>query len=142
MSPVEAHREAAELRDKISELADAYYARNELLVADAVYDELMRRLEEIEREFPEVQSQDSPTQLVGGSADSTLFAPVVHLERLYSLDNVFTVDELTEWMAKTERDAASASDALTEAHMRMAGGHVQTRKEAEEAARLLGPDAH
>ena len=105
MSPVEAHREAAELRDKISELADAYYARNELLVADAVYDELMRRLEEIEREFPEVQSQDSPTQLIGGSADSTLFAPVVHLERLYSLDNVFTVDELTEWMAKTERDA-------------------------------------
>ena len=105
MSPVEAHRETAKLRDKISELADAYYARNELLVADAVYDELMRRLEEIEREFPEVQSQDSPTQLIGGSADSTLFAPVVHLERLYSLDNVFTVDELTEWMAKTERDA-------------------------------------
>lgn len=38
-------------------------------------------------------------------------------------------------MAKTERDAASASDALTEAHMKMAGGHIQTRKEAEEAAR-------
>ena len=105
LTPSDAHAQVADLRDRITELADAYYARNELLVADTAYDELMRRLEEIEREFPEVQSQDSPTQLVGGSADSTLFDPVVHLERLYSLDNVFSVEELREWMSKTERDA-------------------------------------
>ncbi len=115
LTPSDAHAQAAELRDRITELADAYYARNELLVADADYDELMRRLEEIEREFPEVQSQDSPTQLVGGSADSTLFDPVVHLERLYSLDNVFSVEELTEWMTKTERDADQQVQWLCEA---------------------------
>ncbi|MEY4319173.1 MAG: NAD-dependent ligase LigA [Actinomycetota bacterium] len=114
LTPSDAHAQAAELRDRITELADAYYARNELLVADADYDELMRRLEEIEREFPEVQSQDSPTQFVGGSADSTLFDPVVHRERLYSLDNVFTVEELTQWMAKTERDADQAVQWLCE----------------------------
>ncbi len=114
LTPSDAHAQAADLRDRITELADAYYARNELLVADAEYDELMRRLEEIEREFPEVQSQDSPTQLVGGSADSTLFDPVVHIERLYSLDNVFSVEELTEWMAKTERDADQSVQWLCE----------------------------
>lgn len=105
MSPAEAHREAAELRDRIGEYASAYYGRSQSLVSDAEYDALMSRLDSIEREFPEVQSQDSPTQRVGGGSDSNLFAPVVHLERLYSLDNVFAVDELTEWMAKTERDA-------------------------------------
>lgn len=105
MSPAEAHREASELRDRIAEYASAYYERSQPLVSDAEYDELMSRLDSIEREFPEVQSQDSPTQRVGGASDSNLFAPVVHLERLYSLDNVFTVDELTDWMAKTERDA-------------------------------------
>ncbi len=114
LTPSDAHAQAAELRDRITELADAYYARNELLVSDADYDELMRRLEEIEREFPEVQSQNSPTQFVGGSADSTLFDPVVHHERLYSLDNVFTVEELTQWMAKTERDADQAVQWLCE----------------------------
>jgi DNA ligase (NAD+) len=115
LTPSDAHAQAAELRDRIAELADAYYARNELLVADSEYDELIRRLDEIERAFPEVQSQDSPTQLVGGSADSTLFDPVVHLERLYSLDNVFSVEELTEWMAKTERDADQQVQWLCEA---------------------------
>lgn len=114
LTPSDAHAQAADLRDRITELADAYYARNELLVADVEYDELMRRLEEIEREFPEVQSQDSPTQLVAGSVDSTLFDPVVHLERLYSLDNVFSVEELTEWMAKTERDANQSVQWLCE----------------------------
>ncbi len=104
LTPDDAHRQAATLRDTIAELADAYYARNAALVADSDYDKLLGRLEEIEREFPEVQSQDSPTQRVGGSS-STLFDPVVHLERLYSLDNVFSIDELAEWMDKTERDS-------------------------------------
>lgn len=114
LTALEAHVEVASLRDRIAELADAYYARNEPLVSDADYDAMMRRLDEIEREFPEVQSQDSPTQRVGGRTDSTLFSPVVHRERLYSLDNVFTLDELTEWMTKTERDAARAIQWLCE----------------------------
>jgi DNA ligase (NAD+) len=105
MTPIEAHVEVAVLRDRLAELAEAYYARSESLVSDAEYDELMRRLDGIERAFPEVQSQDSPTQRVGGSVASQLFAPVVHRERLYSLDNVFSVEELAEWMAKTARDA-------------------------------------
>jgi DNA ligase (NAD+) len=114
LTSLEAHIEVSSLRDRIAELADAYYARNQPLVSDADYDELMRRLDALEREFPEVQSQDSPTQRVGGGLESNLFDPVVHRERLYSLDNVFTVDELTEWMAKTERDAGAVVQWLCE----------------------------
>jgi DNA ligase (NAD+) len=105
LTSAQAHAEATSLRDRIAELADAYYSKNTPLVADADYDVLMRRLEAIELEFPEVQSQDSPTQRVGGGVDSTLFAPVVHRERMYSLDNVFSAKELADWLAKTRRDA-------------------------------------
>jgi DNA ligase (NAD+) len=65
---------------------------------------MMRRLEELERLFPELQSQDSPTQSVGGGV-STLFAPVRHAERMLSLDNVFSRDEFLAWAARVERDA-------------------------------------
>ena len=99
-----ARGEAEALTARILELRDAYYERDESLVSDAEYDELMRRLEAIEREFPELAGQDSPTQSVGGRA-STLFAPVRHAERMLSLDNVFSIEEFEAWAAKTERDA-------------------------------------
>ncbi len=103
----EAHSEVAALRTEIQRLADAYYAADASLVSDAEYDALIRRLDELERAFPEVQSQDSPTQIVGGRAQTRLFDPVVHRERMYSLDNVFSRDELVAWLGKVERDAAT-----------------------------------
>lgn len=101
----QAHAEVQSLRERISELADSYYSRDTSLVSDAEYDALIRRLEALEREFPEVQSQDSPTQIVGGRAETRLFDPVVHRERMYSLDNVFSNDELTGWLTKSARDS-------------------------------------
>ncbi|KQV24578.1 NAD-dependent DNA ligase LigA [Yonghaparkia sp. Root332] len=100
-----ARAEVEALTTRILELRDAYYARDELLEDDATYDALVRRLELIEHAFPELQSQDSPTQTVGGRAETTLFAPVEHAERMLSLDNVFSAEEFTEWAAKVERDA-------------------------------------
>ena len=100
-----ARSEVEALTTRILELRDAYYARDELLEDDATYDALVRRLELIEHAFPELQSQDSPTQTVGGRAETTLFAPVEHAERMLSLDNVFSADEFAEWAAKVERDA-------------------------------------
>ncbi|MEO5921537.1 MAG: NAD-dependent DNA ligase LigA [Pseudolysinimonas sp.] len=97
--------EAEGLTTRILELRDAYYERDTTLVADEEYDRMIRRLEELERLFPELQSQDSPTQTVGGRADSTLFAPVRHAERMLSLDNVFSRDEFLAWAAKVERDS-------------------------------------
>ena len=105
--------EVADLTTRILELRDAYYERDEVLVSDEEYDGLMRRLEELERLFPELQGQDSPTQTVGGRAAS-LFDPVTHAERMLSLDNVFSLDDFAAWAAKVERDSGRAVDYLCE----------------------------
>lgn len=101
----EARAEVERLTTRILELRDAYYARDTVLEDDATYDAMVRRLELIEHAFPELQSQDSPTQTVGGQADASLFAPVEHAERMLSLDNVFSAEEFADWAAKVERDA-------------------------------------
>src|SRR6187551_2502441 len=89
--------EADALTTRIIELREAYYEREAAVASDEEYDLMIRRLEELERLFPELQSQDSPTQTVGGRADNTLFAPVRHAERMLSLDNVFSIEEFEEW---------------------------------------------
>jgi len=90
----------AELVDAINEHRSAYYQLNTSLISDADYDKLMRELEGLESKHPELITGDSPTQTVGGEASQT-FAPVEHLERMMSLDNVFTSDELDSWLEKT-----------------------------------------
>jgi DNA ligase (NAD+) len=109
-----AREEADGLTARILELRDAYYERDEVLESDEAYDRMIRRLEELERLFPELQSQDSPTQTVGGRAETTLFAPVTHAERMLSLDNVFSIDELLAWATKVERDSDRRVDYLCE----------------------------
>lgn len=99
----EAKVEWTELAERIQSYQAAYYERDESLVSDAEYDGLMQRLEEIERLFPELAGQDSPTRRVGGGV-SELFAPVVHAQRMYSLDNVFSIDEFRGWAEKVARD--------------------------------------
>ncbi|MGZ0067290.1 NAD-dependent DNA ligase LigA [Microbacterium arborescens] len=95
----EARAESRDLIERITAARDAYYGRDAEVVDDATYDAWMRRLDELERLHPELQSQDSPTQTVG-AAESTLFAPVTHAERMLSLDNVFSPEELTDWCVK------------------------------------------
>ncbi|MFS4506497.1 NAD-dependent DNA ligase LigA [Clavibacter sp. Sh2141] len=96
-----------ELRAEIERHRDEYYEGNASTVSDAEYDALVHELEALEEAHPELRSQDSPTQRVGGRAETTLFAPVTHAERMLSLDNVFSEEELAEWAAKVERDAGS-----------------------------------
>jgi DNA ligase (NAD+) len=109
-----ANAEAEALRARILELRDAYYERDEELESDEAYDAKMHRLEELERLFPELQSQDSPTQTVGGRAETTLFDPVTHAERMLSLDNVFSIDEFREWAARVDRATGRRVDWLCE----------------------------
>jgi DNA ligase (NAD+) len=89
----------AELVDEINKHRRAYYQQDSVLVSDAEYDALMRELEGLEAEHPELITGDSPTQSVGGAASST-FAPSPHLDRMWSLDNVFSREELAAWVAK------------------------------------------
>jgi DNA ligase (NAD+) len=109
----QARSRAAELTAAILDLQDAYYRRDSLLVSDAEYDELMRELEAIEWEYPELQGADSPTQAVGFGRGE-LFSPVVHAQRMFSLDNVFDDEEMALWASKI---TASFPQAL--------GGHAR-----------------
>ncbi|MBS1672399.1 MAG: NAD-dependent DNA ligase LigA [Actinobacteria bacterium] len=105
--------EAEELTNRIFEAKDAYYGRDTSLVDDFTYDGWMHRLEELERLHPELQGQDSPTQLVG-AAEATGLQTIEHAERMLSLDNVFSLDELREWAAKTRAAAGRDVAWLTE----------------------------
>ena len=85
-----------QLVDEINQHRAAYYQGNTVLISDADYDSKMQELEALEVQHPELVTGDSPTQTVGGSA-STTFSPVEHLDRMMSLDNVFSHDELRDW---------------------------------------------
>ncbi|MGW9628829.1 NAD-dependent DNA ligase LigA [Microbacterium sp. NPDC055521] len=113
ISLTDARAEAEELTTRILEAKDAYYGRDTSLVDDATYDGWMRRLEELERLHPELQGQDSPTQMVG-AAEATGLATIEHAERMLSLDNVFSLDELRDWQVKTVAAAGRDVAWLTE----------------------------
>ncbi len=108
-------------RDEWSALAEqveadriAYYERDAPVSSDADYDARLRRLQRLEDEFPELRSPTSPTQTVGGAATTT-FASVQHVERMLSLDNVFSRDELVAWTERVLRDL-EVVDAADEPH--------------------------
>ena len=90
--------------DRVRSAREAYYGEDAQLMSDAAFDELLRDLQALETTHPFLQRPDSPTQEVGGSA-SPLFTPVQHAEQMLSLDNVFTVTELQDWLTKTEEAA-------------------------------------
>ncbi|WP_313406280.1 NAD-dependent DNA ligase LigA [Aeromicrobium sp.] len=113
--PEAARDEATHLVEQIEQARDAYYGRDTSLVDDATYDAWMHRLEELERLHPELQGQDSPTLNVGAATGTTALPPIQHAERMLSLDNVFSPEDLRDWCAKTTRAAGRKVRWLTEA---------------------------
>ncbi|GAB4280365.1 MAG: NAD-dependent DNA ligase LigA [Coriobacteriia bacterium] len=99
MDKQEAARRAQALREEIRKHAHLYYVLDAPEISDEAYDSLVRELEGIEREFPELITPDSPTQRVG-APPSEAFAPVRHASRMYSLDNADSVEELRAWLRK------------------------------------------
>jgi DNA ligase (NAD+) len=99
----DAAREHADLADQANQARFRYHTLDDPDLTDAAYDALIRRLTELEDAHPQLRTPDSPTQSVGGPV-STLFTPVTHLERLLSLDNVFSPDELATWAERAARD--------------------------------------
>ena len=86
------------MADEVRHHRDLYY-NGQPVISDAEFDALFRRLQELEEEHPELAVPDSPTKEVGApTAASSAFADVTHLERMYSLDNVFSAEELAEWL--------------------------------------------
>jgi DNA ligase (NAD+) len=98
-----ARQRHAALAQEVEELAYRYYVLAQPTASDADYDAKMRELTELEQRYPDLRTPDSPTQKVMESL-STDFAPVTHLQRLLSLDNVFTDEEFLAWAARATRE--------------------------------------
>ena len=97
---------AAELRHLLDYHAYRYYALDAPEITDAAFDKLLVELQQIEAAHPELVTPDSYTQRVGGYV-SEQFAPVTHMARMYSMDDAMNLEELDEWLARTE-DALGA----------------------------------
>jgi DNA ligase (NAD+) len=102
MDLTQARQLHAELSEKLLEAQYRYHVLDSPTISDAEYDAGLRTLNELEAQFPELRTPDSPTQRVGG-AISTQFTPVEHLERLLSLDNVFSMEEFAAWSDRAAR---------------------------------------
>jgi DNA ligase (NAD+) len=113
-APSEVKQRHAALSEEALGHQFAYHVKDAPTVSDAEYDALMRELNRIEDQYPELRTPDSPTQLVGGAAFSTDFAAADHLERMMSLDNAFDFDELSAWADRVTRDAGGEFHHLCE----------------------------
>ena len=109
----QAREEHQDLAEQVEEARWRYYVKDAPTISDAEFDRLMRRLEELEEQFPDLRTPDSPTQQVGGSV-STEFTPVDHLEPMMSLDNAFSAEELQAWAVRLRREGAEGADFLCE----------------------------
>jgi DNA ligase (NAD+) len=112
--PTKALERHAELVQEIEEHNYRYHVLDRPTVSDGQYDALMRELRALEEQHPELVTPDSPTQKVGGATFETGFAAVEHLERMMSLDNAFTLEELRAWAARAERDVGTEAEFLCE----------------------------
>ncbi len=91
--------EMKRLRDELNAHGYRYYVEDAPIISDYEYDHMLRRLEDLEKEHPEEITPDSPTQRVGGPALSE-FAPVEHTVPLESLQDVFSSDEVLEFLTR------------------------------------------
>lgn len=103
-----------ELADEVREHQFRYYIRDAPTISDAEFDTMFRELQALEDDHPELRTPDSPTQLVGGAGFATDFTSAEHLERMLSLDNVFTPEELAAWAARTKGEIGDDAHYLCE----------------------------
>ncbi|WP_195167971.1 NAD-dependent DNA ligase LigA [Mycobacteroides abscessus] len=107
-------RQWGELAEEVRGHQFRYYVKNAPVISDGQFDELLRRLTALEEQYPELRTPDSPTQLVGGAGFVTEFRSVDHLERMLSLDNAFSSEELTAWDARVRGDIGEEPEYLCE----------------------------
>ncbi|MFE2016028.1 NAD-dependent DNA ligase LigA [Streptomyces sp. NPDC059491] len=104
--PAEAREKHADLAEQVEEHRFRYYVKDQPVVSDGEFDRLLRALEALEEEYPELRTPDSPTQKVAGQYE-TEFTSVEHRERMLSLDNAFDDEELATWAERVARDVGT-----------------------------------
>ncbi|GGV01899.1 DNA ligase 1 [Actinomadura cremea] len=111
--PGEARQRHLDLSERIDEGNYRYYVLDQPTLTDAEYDRMMRELRELEELHPELVTPDSPTQKVGATI-TTDFATVEHLERMQSLDNAMSADELLAWDERVVKEVGEVAGYLCE----------------------------
>jgi len=102
----EVKQRVQELRQLLRNASYAYYVLDNPVMEDAVYDQLYRELSDLETQYPELVTPESPTQRVGEKPASQ-FSSVRHNIPLYSLENAFNMEEFTKWQERWQRYAPS-----------------------------------
>ena len=102
----EIREQVAQLRSQLQKAGYAYYVLDNPIMEDSVYDRLYRQLQELENQYPELITTDSPTQRVG-EQPAEQFNSVKHNIALYSLENAFNQSELSKWEQKWQRQLES-----------------------------------
>lgn len=117
--PGEVRERHARLAEEVDEHRHRYFVLDRPTISDGEFDELLRELESVEEQYPGLRTPESPTQRVGapvaepGAVEGS-WPPIDHLERMLSLDNAFTFDELAEWAARVEREVGEGARYLCE----------------------------
>ena len=101
------------LSEEVEDARYRYYVLDHPTLSDADFDVRMRELEALEEEFSELRTPDSPTQKVGGAVAAD-FTAVDHLQRMESLDNAFTDEELLAWYERVRKDTGTTPEMLCE----------------------------
>ena len=102
----EIQQRVQELRQLVQKASYAYYVLDNPIMEDAIYDKLYREVQDLETQYPELITPESPTQRVGEKPASQ-FSSVRHNIPLYSLENAFNIEEFTKWQERWQRYAPS-----------------------------------
>ncbi|MEM7760235.1 MAG: NAD-dependent DNA ligase LigA [Cyanobacteria bacterium P01_A01_bin.40] len=105
----EINQKVTQLKTQLQQAGYAYYVLDNPIMEDGVYDQLYRQLQDLETEYPELITPDSPTQRVGDQPASK-FTSVKHNIPLYSLENAFNLEELTKWELRWQKQLESISE--------------------------------
>lgn len=107
MNKKEAKKRIKKLRDEINYHNFKYYVENNPVISDYEFDQLLKELESLETQFPDLVTPDSPTQRVGGEPLEG-FTTVEHKKTMLSLDNTYTYDELREFDKRVKKNVEDA----------------------------------
>ncbi|EKV03743.1 DNA ligase, NAD-dependent [Leptolyngbya sp. PCC 7375] len=118
--PVDRRQRAQELRSQLQKASYAYYVLDAPDLPDEVYDRLYRELQDLEAQYPELVTPDSPTQRVG-ERPASQFTALEHNIPLYSLENAFDIDEYRQWEGRWQRQTPDLDSAAVVAELKIDG---------------------
>ena len=103
MSRTDVKEEILRLREELTHHNYLYYVKDEPVISDKEFDDMLSHLSSLERQYPQYDDPTSPTRRVGGEVTSE-FNTVKHRHRMYSLDNTYSREELAEFDARVHKE--------------------------------------